>query len=176
MFAGFLKKIIMKKILGAIVGVISVAALFLGCAENLDGSCDVLWTVGCFVVSVLFGWLYGAYFCPKPIHIPLEAYFELQGQIQHAVDTIEEEKKTIDISADLPDDALIHLTIEMRTHTSSTKFKDEAWGAVKMFKETHWVCECEITFVEVLDKFDKRRRSDFDKSNLDLEFEVTDWQ
>lgn len=49
----------MKKILETILGLVCVTALFLGCAENPDGSCNLLWTCSCLGVSAGSGWLMG---------------------------------------------------------------------------------------------------------------------
>ena len=46
----------MKKILSTILGLMCVFALFLGCAENPDGSVNLLWTLSCLAVSVCSGW------------------------------------------------------------------------------------------------------------------------
>ena len=164
----------MKKILGTFLGLITVAAIFLGCAENLDGSCNLLWTGICLAIAALCGWLWSRYFAL--VHITGEAYRELQRQIQNAVDRMEDEYQTIEVEAELPDDAAIYLTIEMTSKSTQTRFRDDAWGAPKWFNETNWECNCEITKVEVLDSSGKVRESDFDESRLDLEFEVTDWQ
>ena len=49
----------MKKIFETILGLVCVTALFLGCAENPDGSCNLAWTLGCLAVSAVSGWLLG---------------------------------------------------------------------------------------------------------------------
>lgn len=49
----------MKKILETILSLVMVTALFLGCAENPDGSCNLAWTLGCLAVSAGSGWLLG---------------------------------------------------------------------------------------------------------------------
>lgn len=46
----------MKKILSTILGLVCIFALFLGCAENPDGSVNLLWTLGCLAVAFLSGW------------------------------------------------------------------------------------------------------------------------
>lgn len=111
----------------------------------------------------------------KPVHITDEAYIELQRQIQDAVDGMEEEHKNIKIEAELPDDAVIHLTVYMCAQVSKIKFRDDAWGATRTFTETNWCCDCEITNVQVLDAKGIGRKSDFDELNLELEFEETEW-
>lgn len=153
---------------------ITVAAIFLGCAENPDGSCNLIWSLSCLAIAALCGWLWSKFF--STVHITGEAYRELQRRIHNAVDCMENEHQTIEVDAELPDDAAIYLTIEMRAHETKTKFTDDAWGIPQMFIETNWECNCEITKVEVLDSSGKARESDFDESRLDLEFEVTDWQ
>ena len=164
----------MKKIIGTLLGFLTVAAIFLGCAEEMDGSCNIFWTLGCIAFAVLCGWLWSKYF--QPMKITSEAYFELQRQIQDAIDRMEDEYQTIEVEAELPDDAAIYLTIEMRAHETKTKFTDDAWGAFQVFTETNWECNCEVTKVQVLDKYGREVESDFDANMLDLEFEVTDWQ
>lgn len=49
----------MKKIFETILGLVCVTALFLECAENPDGSCNLAWTLGCLAVSAGSGWLLG---------------------------------------------------------------------------------------------------------------------
>lgn len=166
----------MKKILEAILGLICILAIFLAGAENPDGSCNIVWTLSCIAVAALCGWSWGK-MNPKPVHVTDEAYIELQRQIQYEIDAMEDEPcKTIEIEAELPDDAAIYLTIEMTAKVTKSKFTDDAWGAPKIFTETNWECTCEITNIQVLDGNGKERESDFDESNLDLEFEVTDWK
>lgn len=167
----------MKKILGTLLGFITVAAIFLGCAENPDGSCNLLWTLSCLAVAVVCGWLWARFFGKEPVHITEKAYQDLNKQIEYwATDMEEDGKREIEIEAELPDDAAIYLTIEMRAHETKTKFTDCAWGAVQIFTETNWECNCEVTKVQVLNGRGKEVESDFDESNLDLEFEVTDWR
>lgn len=114
----------------------------------------------------------------KPVHITDEAYIELQKQIQDAVDGIgmDERRKTIEIEADLPDDAAIYLTIEMNASVSKVKFRDDAWGYDRTFTEERWTCSCEITKAIVLDGKGNKRKSDFDELNLELEFEDMAWK
>ena len=48
----------MKKIYETILALGCVCALFLGCAESPDGSCNILWTLGCLTAAVAFGLLF----------------------------------------------------------------------------------------------------------------------
>lgn len=47
----------MKKELTTALELIAVLVLFLGCAENPDGSCNLAWTLGCLAVSAGSVWL-----------------------------------------------------------------------------------------------------------------------
>lgn len=166
----------MKKIFETILGFACLLAILLAVAENPDGSLNIAWSLSCIAIAAFCGWLWGK-MNPGPIHITDEAYIELQRQIQYEIDAMEDEPcKTIEIEAELPDDAAIYLTIEMTANVTKSKFTDDAWGAPKIFTETNWECTCEITNIQVLDGNGKERESDFDESNLDLEFEVTDWE
>ncbi len=166
---------VMKKTFEIILGLIVLAAVFLAGAQNPDGSCNLAWTFSCLAVAVVSGALWWKLH-PKPIHITDEAYIELQRQIQDAVDEMDNnEHRKIEIEAELPDDAAIYLTIEMSSHISKSKFVDDAWGADRIFTETNWECNCEITKIQVFDGNGKLRESDFDSSNLELEFDTTDW-
>lgn len=104
------------------------------------------------------------------------AYVALQKQIQDEIDRLTDEShKTIKIAADLQDEAVISLTIEMSIKTSSIKFTDDAWGYVKTFTENNWYCLCEIVDLSVQDRNGNEVDSDFDESELDLEFESSEW-
>ena len=46
----------MKKILSNVLAIICVFALFLGSAENPDGSCNLIWTLSCLAVSFSSGY------------------------------------------------------------------------------------------------------------------------
>ena len=48
----------MKKAIETIFALGCICALFLGCAESPDGSCNVLWTLGCLTLSVIFGLMF----------------------------------------------------------------------------------------------------------------------
>lgn len=171
-------KSMIKNIIEAIISLVALTAIALGGAENADGSCQLAWTLSCIAVAALCGWLFGKLH-PRPMHITDEAYIELQKQIQDAVDGMEgmdERRKTIEIEADLPDDAAIYLTIEMNASVSKVKFRDDAWGYDRTFTEERWTCSCEITKAIVLDGKGNKRESDFDELNLELEFEETEWK
>lgn len=164
----------MKKALEFTLGMITVVAIFLAGAENPDGSCNIVWTLSCLAVVVLGAVLWNKTH-PAPVHITSEAYSELQRQIQGAVETMQDDHEIIEIVAELPDDASIYLTVALSASTSHTKFTDDAWGATQTFTETNRCCTCEIDTVLVIDGKGNERESDFDESNLELEFETTDW-
>lgn len=48
----------MKKIISTICGLGCVFAIFLGCAENPDGSCNIGWTGGCIAAALVLGWIW----------------------------------------------------------------------------------------------------------------------
>lgn len=49
----------MKKTIETILALVCFIALILGCAENPDGSCNLLWTLSCLAVAGLSGWAFG---------------------------------------------------------------------------------------------------------------------
>lgn len=60
------------------------------------------------------------------VHITMGAYVALQKQIQDEVDRLcDETHETITIEADLPDNAVISLTIDIKSDSSKIKFKDD---------------------------------------------------
>lgn len=46
----------MKKILSTILALVCLLAIVLGCAENPDGSCNLVWTLSCLAVAAASGW------------------------------------------------------------------------------------------------------------------------
>lgn len=46
----------MKKFLSNLLALVAVVAIFLGCAENPDGSCNLSWTLSCLAVAAASGW------------------------------------------------------------------------------------------------------------------------
>lgn len=46
----------MKKILSNLLALVCIIAVVLGGAENLDGSCNFLWTISCLAVAAASGW------------------------------------------------------------------------------------------------------------------------
>lgn len=52
----------MKKMLKTFVGLIGLTALFLGAAENPDGSCNLAWTLSCLAVFGGCAWVYSKLF------------------------------------------------------------------------------------------------------------------
>ena len=167
----------MKKILETILGLACVFCIVLAGGEKSDGSCDVWWTISWLFLAGVLGIAWGRLFNTKPVHVTTEAYEDLQAQIQIAAETMDEdEHKTVEIDAELPNDAAIYLTLEITTSSSRLKFTDDAWGATQTFTELCWRCECEITDVKVLDKRGKIVESDFDETELELEYETTEWR
>ena len=117
------------------------------------------------------------YFITKPkVHIPTEIYMDIQEQIQNALNGMEDNHRILVVNLDLADEMVLDLKIDMQQKETKTKFRDGAWGAMKMFTETNWECVCDITDVHVFDKYGHELPSDFDEDRLDLEFEVTDWK
>lgn len=163
----------MKKIFEIILWLITITALILGGAQLADGSCHLAWTLSCIAVVAVCGWLWGRYF--NPVHIPDDVYVEIQEKIQRTIDTMEDGHEFAEIVAALPDDAAIYLSVEISSHETKIKFRDDAWGATKTFTEINGHRECEITNVRVLDGKGNERESDFDESYLELEFEDTEW-
>lgn len=167
----------MKKILEAALGLSIALSIVLAGGEKPDGTCDPWWTISWISIAVILGLIWKRYFTAKPVHITDDAYIELQKQIQDEVDRMTyETHRTIEIEADLPNDSAIYLTIEMLASSSQYRFADDAWGFPKSFTETNWRCLCEITKVSVLNDKGREVDSDFDSSNLELEFETTDWK
>ena len=166
----------MKKILETILGLACVFCIVLAGGEKPDGSCDAWWTISWLFLAGVLGIAWGRLFNTKPVRVTQEAYIELQRQIQDAVDGMEEECKTIVAEAELPNESTIYITVEMVSSVSNSKFTDDAWGATQTFTELCWRCECEITDVKVLDKRGKIVESDFDETELELEFESIDWK
>ena len=109
-------------------------------------------------------------------HITQEAYIELQRQIQDLVDTMEKENEVVCISADLAEELTVFVSMEMNASSSQRRFRDDAWGQSRMFTEVNWRCECTILDAFVIDEKGEKHECDFDKSNLDLEFETTEWK
>lgn len=166
-----------NKIIEIVLGLSCAIAIVLACGERPDGSCDVWWTIAWFAVAVVIGVLWGEYFNQKPIHITDEAYLELQTQIQEEIDRLcDETHETVTIEADLPDNAVIRLTIDIKSDSSKIRFKDNAWGYTKTFTEYNWHCQCEITDVSVIDSNEREVESDFDEDKLELEFESSEWK
>ncbi len=50
---------IMKKATATTCGLGCLIALVLAGAENLDGSCNLAWTLGFFTLAAVLGWAYG---------------------------------------------------------------------------------------------------------------------
>lgn len=50
---------IMKKALANICGPGCLASLVIAGAENLDGSCNLAWTLGFLTLAAVLGWAYG---------------------------------------------------------------------------------------------------------------------
>lgn len=48
----------MKKVISTLCGLGCVFAIFLGCAQNPDGSCNPAWTFGCIAVAVILGMIW----------------------------------------------------------------------------------------------------------------------
>lgn len=168
-------KSMIKNIIVAILSLVALTAIVLGGAENADGSCQLAWTLSCIAVAALCGWLFGKLH-PKPVHITDEAYIELQRQIQDLVDTMEKENEVVCISADLAEELTVFVSMEMNASSSQRRFLDDAWGQSRMFTEVNWRCECTILDAFVIDEKGEKHECDFDKSNLDLEFETTEWK
>jgi hypothetical protein len=109
-------------------------------------------------------------------HVTDEAYIELQRQIQDLVDTMEKDHEVVCISADITEEVTVFVSIEMNAESSQLGFRDDAWGQSRMFTEVNWRCECTILDVFVMDEKGEKHECDFDESNLDLEFETTEWK
>jgi len=166
-----------NKIIEVILGLFCAIAIILACGERPDGSCDIWWTIGWLAIAVVVGLIWGKYFNPKPIHITNEAYIELQKQIQDEIDRMDDEThETIVVNAELPNNAVISLTIDIKSEYSKIKFRDDAWGYTRTFTEHNWYCLCEITDVFILDANGNEVTNDFDESQLELEFESTEWK
>lgn len=48
----------MKKLISSILGTACVASMMIACAENADGSCDLVWTLSWLAAAIVLGWLY----------------------------------------------------------------------------------------------------------------------
>lgn len=46
----------MKKILSTLLAFVCGASLLLACAQNPDGSANLLWSLGCLAVAILAGY------------------------------------------------------------------------------------------------------------------------
>lgn len=150
-------------------------AIILGGAGNPDGSCNIILTISCIVVVVICGVLW-RWLNPNPIHIPQEAYDDLQKDIEREANKMNINFNSFVAEAYLPDDATIYVTVEMWSNKKEYFFRDDAWGKSETFKEIDWSCDCKITKVEVLDKDGNERQSDFDENNLELKFETIQWE
>ena len=47
----------MKKIVSTLCALGSLTSLMLGAAQNPDGSCNLLWTLGCMAVCLILGYI-----------------------------------------------------------------------------------------------------------------------
>lgn len=112
-----------------------------------------------------------------PIHIPCEAYRELNSEIAAIIaEEDESNSRSIDLEYVIDEWYTLVLKVVIYAQVTRSRFTDDAWGATQTFTETNWHCNCEITKVQVLDGKGKERESDFDESKLELEFETTDWK
>ena len=48
----------MKKVLKTLFGCLCVASILLAGAENPDGSCNVIWTIGWIISAYVYAWLW----------------------------------------------------------------------------------------------------------------------
>lgn len=111
----------------------------------------------------------------KWIHIPDEAYTDLNDQIQNAITDMEDESKTILVETEV-DGASVSLAIELNAKVTNYTFYDDAWGYRKKFTETNFYCSVEIVGMKVIDENDREVDSDFDEDYIQAEYESTDWK
>ena len=113
----------------------------------------------------------------KPVHVPEEAYEELQRQIQAEVDNMgEKEHQNIEVGTLISKNVMICLLIRLNASSSEVKFADDAWGYTQSFTEINWKCTGEITRATAIKLNGKEVESDFDSSRLELAFGSTEWK
>lgn len=111
----------------------------------------------------------------KWVHIPDEAYSELNKQIENAIAEIEDRAKTVIVEAEF-DEATVSLAVELNAKVTTIPFSDDAWGYPKRFTETNFYCSVEIVEIKVTDVDGREIDSDFDENYIQSEYESTDWR
>lgn len=112
----------------------------------------------------------------KKVHVPDDTYTAINRQIEEAVSTLSDDvRKTITIEEEVADDTYITLVAQLDTTVSTTRFRDDAWGASQIFTETNVCCNVEVLSFDVCDSTGKRYQSDFDEEMIDNTYENTSW-
>ncbi len=112
----------------------------------------------------------------KWVHIPMVVYNDLNERIALDISDMCDECKESSVDADVKDGIFVRISFRITQKETRTKFRDDAWGASKIFTEYNWEAGVEILNVAVLDENDKALDSDFDEDLIETEYETTEWR
>ena len=127
------------------------------------------------LIAAIAGVMYFVTHPRKRVHIPEDAYAELNDQILSIVSTMDGDHKEKTVEVEIQDGIMVSLVVEINQSVSRSKFSDNAWGATKIFTETNWYCTVDIQSVIVRDERLRILDSDFNEDLMTLEYESTEW-